>query len=133
MRGAEHRFNTNSDSSKAQAIAVIRELGPGHLIEVGPQETKRSIAQNALIHALFRKIADHTGADFEGVKLAMKMKFLGIEVYEFMGEVFAEPQETKRLSVKRMDRFIEQVMAWCVMNGIEVDFRELDRTREIGK
>lgn len=131
IRDDGQRFSTFSDFEKAQAIAVIRELGPGFLIEISREPSKRSIAQNNLMHALFRRIAKHTGDSVESVKAWFKRHYLGTFQYEFQGEVVEELIPTSKLSVKAMEEFITQIMCWCVLNGLEVDFQDLERTRRI--
>ncbi len=88
--------------------------------------TKRSLSQNAQIHAMFQDMSVHFTMKGKAVspvkmKALMKMKFLGTEDI-VIGETVIKDQlrSTRKLSQGEMSVFISQVMDWCFDHGVPV-------------
>lgn len=122
------RFFTDTDAGKAQAITTIRELPRGYMVQISKAESLRTLAQNALMHVLFRQVAEYSGHSEGEVKEHLKRMFLGTRQYEFMGVVHEVSNGTANLGVKRTHDLLLEIMAWMGDAGMDVDYSELERT-----
>lgn len=86
---------------------------------IRPTKSKRSIAQNSLLHSWFREIADgyelsHGERHAPDIwKQYLKRLFLGQEAITVLGNKMVAMRQTSKLSVKEMTEFMEAVDRWA--------------------
>lgn len=88
------------------------------LIEVSPYSEQRSSAQNRLLHAILRDVADSlevNGKRFsqEAWKEMFRRQFLGLEeVILPTGEIIEQGKSTTKATVAEMTEAIDRFQAW---------------------
>lgn len=76
---------------------------------------KRSNDQNAYLHLLFGKIAEHTGYTLDEVKCLMKIEFgySTESANKKTGETFTMYHETSKMSSKELSKCTEEVLLFA--------------------
>ena len=77
--------------------------------------SKRSNNQNAYLHLIFNKIADHTGYTLDEVKCLMKIEFghFTESANKRTGETFLIYHETSKMDKKTFTEFTENVLLFA--------------------
>jgi hypothetical protein len=105
------------------AVTIIENLrrfideldyGKSWAIEIKEYRKKRSLSQNAYIHAVPLKIiCDHTGYRVDDMKEWLCGEFMGWEEYDFMGHKKTRPvKTTSEMNTIEMTDFIEFLQMW---------------------
>lgn len=114
-------FVIRSGEIASRAASVVAGLPCDPLLEVviRPHKSKRSLQQNALLHAWLREISQQH-AESHGTfykpelwKEYFRELFLGQKVLEVCGKVFERKVSTTELTVEEMTRFMEQIDHYC--------------------
>jgi len=104
--------------SHEHKIKVCVEIGDldenrAHLVQVSQYRRKRSIEQNAFLHAVpLKLICEHTGYEIDDMKTYLLGKAFGWIEYEMMGERRKRP--AKRSSELNTEQF-SFLMEFCEM------------------
>lgn len=95
------------------ALALIGklDLAKQWQVTVEPLKKKRSLPQNAWMHAMFGEIADATGNSIEDVKEAYKDMFLGKVAVDIGGVERLVTRSTTSLSTIEAAEFCEKIHA----------------------
>lgn len=95
--------------------SIIRALSPEKVwrITFAPYRAKRSLEQNALLWAVYSKIAEVTGNDTEDIHEAMKMRYLPPKFVKLGEEEVALPAESRSLDLTEFSQFVEKVQAFA--------------------
>jgi hypothetical protein len=103
---------------RGNAIRFIDDLDQNvsWSIEIKEYRKKRSIPQNAYIHAVpFKIISDHTGYSIDDIKEWLCGEFTGWEEYEVFGKKKVRPiLSTSQMNSKQMTDFIEWMQWWAM-------------------
>jgi hypothetical protein len=104
-----------SAAELTRAADVIRGLTPDKpwRVQFMPYRAKRSHEQNALLWALYSKIAEGTGYTAEEVHEAMKRKFIPPKFIEIGEEQIAVPGSSAKLDVREFSEFVERVQEFA--------------------
>jgi hypothetical protein len=118
-----------NDATRVRAAHALVDAPDGWSVAIKP--ATRSLAQNALLHALFSDLASR--AKFHGrVLSAAQWKVLMISghavatgngadiVPGIEGEFVNIRESSARMSIRRMNSLLEYVIAWCVDNDIRL-------------
>jgi hypothetical protein len=89
----------------------VRNLKPGdYHVQIVPWEETRRIRANNLYWKWVEIIAEELGYDKLSLHEALKEKFLGMDEYVTLdGEVRTKPKESKTLSVKKFNEYMNNV------------------------
>lgn len=98
-------------------LAKCADTGERYKVTVEKYRHNRSLEQNAMLHALFRRIADFTGNSAAEIKDYCCAEFLGEVAYEFNGEVKARAISTSELKTDEFSDLIERVEALAIELG----------------
>lgn len=106
-----------------RAADVVRGLTPDKpwRIELVPHRNKRSPEQNALLWAIYARMAEGTGHTSKEIHAAMKLKFLPQKWIRVGDEEVKIPASSTKLDVKEFSDFVEQVQSFAAQElGIVV-------------
>lgn len=95
------------------ALALIGklDLAKQWQVTVEPLKKKRSLPQNAWMHAMWSEIADETGNTLDDIKDFYKDAFLGKVTVNVGGEERIVPRSTTSLSTIEAAEFCEKIHA----------------------
>lgn len=103
--------NAHIELVRHNAIDEIQHLDPGKAwaVEIKEYRKKRSLDQNAYIHAVPLKIlAEHTGYELEELKEYLCGEFSGWDQREVFGKTKVRPKlRTSDMDSQQMTQFIE--------------------------
>jgi hypothetical protein len=108
----------NQDAARAavNCIAALK-FDDIHQVVVEPYDPKRTNAQNDLLHAWLRAIANETGYTVDEVKQLAKREILGVRKVEFNGREHEVVPSTADMGKKEFSEFVDRVIAWAQTNG----------------
>ncbi len=120
----KRRFVLVHAQAQDNAVRFIRglELDPDRpwRVEVSHNPVPRTLEQNALQHRIYAAVSAETGYTPEEIKDIMVIDTIGVESYEWNGQLRERRRSTKGLTVKQGSEFIEMLYAWCAENGFQV-------------
>jgi len=113
------RFVLRNEAAIEAAAAFVLGISPDAKrpleVVIQPHRSRRTLEQNAKLHALLLLIADHTGDDLESVKLAMKARFLApraiVELPD--GSKAAVYPSTATMNTAELAEFIQRIEAFA--------------------
>ena len=105
---------------RENARAAIYDLDPNEkwVVEITKFKKRRSLEQNAYIHAVpFKIIADNTGNSIEDIKEFLCGEYMGWIEYEVMGKMKSRPTKTtSQMTSTEMTGFIDWLQWWASSN-----------------
>lgn len=126
-------FRLSHDKARALALGAVRTAPEGWEVSISPP--KRSLDQNAIVHALIGDIVK-SGKEWGGKTRdadtwktllvsahAIATKEPGQVIAGLEGEMVFLRESTARMSKSRSSSLIEYIIAWCASNGIEITDR----------
>lgn len=128
-------FILSHDQARQGAIEAFRNAPAGWKVTLEPP--KRSLDQNALLHAICQEVARQM--QWHGVKrdyLQWKLLFVSGHAMATKGEVDLDRglegeivnfrESTARMDKKRFNSLLDYIYAWCAENGLRLhDEREV--------
>lgn len=79
------------------------------LIEIKPYKPPRTNEQNALLHVLFREVANHVGRSEDEIKDIFKYQYGHMKRIELFGSVTYVPKGTSEYNKQELSDMVEQV------------------------
>jgi hypothetical protein len=109
---------TGPDAAKAavNCIAAIK-FDDIHQVVIEPYDPKRTNAQNDLLHAWLRAVANETGYTVDEVKQIAKREILGVKRVEINGREHDVVPSTAGMGKKEFSEFVDRLIAWAQTNG----------------
>jgi hypothetical protein len=112
------KYILRSEHIRDRALSEIQALDMKRIwkVEIGQYRPKRSLEQNAYLHAVpLKLIAEHTGYSVEDMKEYLLMAAFGDEMKEVMGVNIIRPlKRTSDLTTKEFAWFVEWVASWAM-------------------
>jgi len=126
-------FYTRSEEDRPGLLAFLERVPMDeHLVwKVGGKPDTRSVQQNNLYWKWLGVIASDTGNSVDGLHEVFKQKFLAPTVVDLKGEI-TKVYTTKKLKVKEMSEYMEQVSALAGEYGIFLPIPEELHMRDVG-
>lgn len=94
------------------------------LIEIKKFKPPRSLEQNALLHCLFREVANHVGRPEDEIKEIFKYQYGTMKKLELYGDVTYVPKGTSEYNKQELSDMVEQVYRKGAEWGVE--FSDVD-------
>jgi len=122
-----HRFHLTNQRLRREAMRVVQAAPDDYVCEIRP--ATRSLAQNALAHALFADIARYarwcgrtlTAHQWKVLMISGHAVATGLQadmVPGIEGEFVNIRESSARMTTARMTSLIEYVLAWCASQQI---------------
>lgn len=84
-------------------------------ITIDKWSSVRTLQQNAYLHGVvFKMIADYTGETIQKTKRDVKVKIGAFDEFEVMGEKFLAVRETRNMSKKEFNLFVEEARRFAL-------------------
>ena len=123
---------TSALAAAAKACSELLSAGSSAVIEVREDYRKRTLEQNALIHALLTKFAEQLDIDghyyplivWKRITVVQWLKDRGerpLVVPGIDGELLTIWERTSKLNTKQMAEYIEWLLAFAAQNGVTTD------------
>lgn len=94
------------------------DLNTPHVVIVKQFRRRRTVDQNAKLHAMISDIANHCGYSLDEMKEIVKFKFLGEKSVNIGGETLRKLKGTSDLNVNECIDFVDQLYAWGNSLGV---------------